>query len=83
MPQRAATDYGDGPEMVSGLAGLTRLVRPLNYLGLPSVVVPAGFDNSRMPIGMQLAGPPFAEARLLRIAAAFEDTAGLSLRPPL
>ena len=83
VPQRATTDYGDGPEMVSGLAGLTRLVRPLNYLGLPSVVVPAGFDNSRMPIGMQLAGPPFAEARLLRIAAAFEDTAGLSLRPPL
>jgi aspartyl-tRNA(Asn)/glutamyl-tRNA(Gln) amidotransferase subunit A len=83
VPQRAATDYGDGPEMVSGLAGLTRLVRPLNYLGLPSVVVPAGFDNSRMPIGMQLAGPPFAEARLLRIAAAFEDAVGLSLRPPL
>jgi Asp-tRNA(Asn)/Glu-tRNA(Gln) amidotransferase A subunit family amidase len=37
-----------------------------------------------MPIGMQLAGPPFAEARLLRIAAAFEADAGLAdRRPPL
>jgi len=68
--------------MVAGLAALTRLTRPLNYLGLPAVVVPAGFDRSGIPIGMQLAGPPFAEARLLRIAAAFEAAAGLPARRP-
>jgi aspartyl-tRNA(Asn)/glutamyl-tRNA(Gln) amidotransferase subunit A len=84
VPERAATDFGDGPDMVSGLAAVTRLTRPFNYLGLPSVVVPAGFDRNAMPIGMQLAGPPFAEARLLRIAAAFEAEAGLvDRRPPL
>jgi aspartyl-tRNA(Asn)/glutamyl-tRNA(Gln) amidotransferase subunit A len=84
VPERAATDFGDGPDMVPGLAALTRLMRPFNYLGLPSVVVPAGFDRNAMPIGMQLAGPPFAEARLLRIAAAFEAEAGLAnRRPPL
>jgi aspartyl-tRNA(Asn)/glutamyl-tRNA(Gln) amidotransferase subunit A len=82
VPERSATDYGDGPRMVSGLATLTRLVRPLNYLGLPGVVVPAGVDSNHMPIGMQLAGPPFAEARLLRIAAAFEAAAGLAARRP-
>jgi aspartyl-tRNA(Asn)/glutamyl-tRNA(Gln) amidotransferase subunit A len=84
VPERAATDFGDGPDMVSGLAAVTRLTRPFNYLGLPSVVVTAGFDRNAMPIGMQLAGPPFAEARLLRIAAAFEAEAGLAnRRPPL
>jgi aspartyl-tRNA(Asn)/glutamyl-tRNA(Gln) amidotransferase subunit A len=84
VPERAATDFGDGPGMVSGLAAVTRLTHPFNYLGLPSVVVPAGFDRNAMPIGMQLAGPPFAEARLLRIAAAFEAEAGLvNRRPPL
>ncbi len=82
VPERAASDFGDGPGMVGGLAALTRLVRPINYLGLPSVVLPAGVDRNAMPIGMQLVGPPFAEARLLRIAAAFEATAGLAGRRP-
>jgi aspartyl-tRNA(Asn)/glutamyl-tRNA(Gln) amidotransferase subunit A len=82
VPERAATDYGDGPGMVAGLAALTRLTRPLNYLGLPGVVVPAGFDRNGIPIGTQLAGPPFAEPRLLRIAAAFEAAAGLAARRP-
>jgi aspartyl-tRNA(Asn)/glutamyl-tRNA(Gln) amidotransferase subunit A len=82
VPERAATNYGDGPDMAAGLAALTRLTRPLNYLGLPGVVVPAGFDHSDVPIGMQLAGRPFAEARLLRIAAAFEAASGLTTRRP-
>jgi aspartyl-tRNA(Asn)/glutamyl-tRNA(Gln) amidotransferase subunit A len=82
VPTRTETDYGDGPEMIAGIAALTRFSRPLNYLGLPGVVVPAGFDRNGMPIGMQLAGPPFAEARLLRFAAAFEAAAGLSARHP-
>ncbi len=84
VPERGATDFGDGPGMVAGLAALTRLTRPLNYLGLPAVALPAGADRNGMPIGMQLAGPPFAEARLLLIASAFEAAAGLSdQRPPL
>jgi aspartyl-tRNA(Asn)/glutamyl-tRNA(Gln) amidotransferase subunit A len=82
VPERAATDFADGPDMDEGLARLTRLTRPFNYLGLPCVAVPAGFDRNAMPIGIQLAGPPFAEARLLRIAAAFEADAGLLGRRP-
>jgi aspartyl-tRNA(Asn)/glutamyl-tRNA(Gln) amidotransferase subunit A len=84
VPTRAETDYGDGADMGRGLAALTRLTRPLNYLGLPGIAVPGGFDGNRLPIGMQVAGPPFSEARLFRIAAAFEAAAGLSARrPPL
>jgi aspartyl-tRNA(Asn)/glutamyl-tRNA(Gln) amidotransferase subunit A len=82
VPTRADTDFGDGPDMVGGLGRLTRLSRPFNYLALPCVSVPAGFDRNGLPIGMQLAGPPFAEARLLRIAAAFEADAGLLSRRP-
>ena len=44
VPERAATDYGDEPEMAAGLAALTRLTRPLNYLGLPgSLCRPGSF----------------------------------------
>lgn len=80
VPERAAADFDDGSGMIAGIAGLTRLLRPFNYLGLPSIVLPAGFDRNAMPIGVQLAGPPFAEARLVRIAAAFENAAGLAAR---
>jgi len=43
---------------------------------LQALAVPVGFARDAMPIGMQLVGPPFAAARLLRIVVAFEADAG-------
>jgi aspartyl-tRNA(Asn)/glutamyl-tRNA(Gln) amidotransferase subunit A len=43
-----------------------------NFLGLCAVTLPVGSDNSGMPVGMQLIGPPRSEARLLAIAVALE-----------
>jgi aspartyl-tRNA(Asn)/glutamyl-tRNA(Gln) amidotransferase subunit A len=41
--------------------------------------IPCGLDSSGLPIGLQIAGPPFEEARLLRVGAALEDSGiGLS-----
>ncbi|MBN8469369.1 Asp-tRNA(Asn)/Glu-tRNA(Gln) amidotransferase subunit GatA [Corallococcus exiguus] len=45
---------------------------PCNLAGLPGLSVPCGFTQGGLPIGMQLLGRPFDEARLLRIARAFE-----------
>jgi aspartyl-tRNA(Asn)/glutamyl-tRNA(Gln) amidotransferase subunit A len=50
------------------VTALTPLVRPFNYLGLPSLTMPIGVDSAGMPIGAQLVGRPFAEARLLSVA---------------
>jgi aspartyl-tRNA(Asn)/glutamyl-tRNA(Gln) amidotransferase subunit A len=47
----------------------------VNLAGLPAVTVPAGFaveGASRLPIGLQLVGPAWDEARLLRIARMVE-----------
>ena len=44
----------------------------LSLLGVPSISIPCGFTADGLPIGLQLAGPPHAEARLLQIAAAVE-----------
>ena len=41
------------------IQGITRFMRPINYLGLPALVVPAGFGQRDMPIGLQLIGRPF------------------------
>ena len=58
--------------------------RPFNYLGLPAISIPCGFDPNGCPIGLQIAGRPFAEARILTIADAYQrDTDFHTKRPPL
>ncbi len=54
-----------------------------NLAGLPGLSLPCGFDDAGLPIGLQMMARPFAEAELLRVAAAFEDAAGVvGRRPP-
>jgi aspartyl-tRNA(Asn)/glutamyl-tRNA(Gln) amidotransferase subunit A len=45
---------------------------PCNLAGLPGLSLPCGFTKSNLPIGLQILGKPFDEARMLRIARAFE-----------
>ena len=61
-----------GPEVMRVIGTLGHCTRGLNYLGLPVISVPAGFDSKGLPIGFQLVGRPFAEAALLRTADAFQ-----------
>lgn len=43
-----------------------------NVFDLPAVTVPAGRSNDGLPIGVQIAGPPFAEEMVLRAAELIE-----------
>ncbi|MEA2524900.1 MAG: aspartyl-tRNA(Asn)/glutamyl-tRNA(Gln) amidotransferase subunit [Thermomicrobiales bacterium] len=54
----------------------TRLTMPFNATGQPVLAIPCGFDPAGLPIGLQIAGRPFAEARLCRIGAAYESAEG-------
>lgn len=45
----------------------------INLAGLPALSLPCGFDNSGMPIGMQLIGKSFDEATVLRAAHWYEQ----------
>ncbi len=47
-----------------------------NLTGLPAISIPCGFTAGRLPIGLQLVGPGFDEATILRIADAFERDTG-------
>lgn len=40
--------------------------------GFPSVVVPAGFTEDGLPVGLEFVGRPFTDGRLVDIAAAYE-----------
>lgn len=61
-----------------------RNTRPFNSFGLPAVSVPCGFTEVGLPVGLQIAGPKFAERRVLAFAHAFERATQDSRRfPPL
>lgn len=69
---------------VSVVPAYLRFCAPVNVVGLPALSVPCGFDQSGLPIGLQLIGRPFGEATLLRIGYAYERaTPWHERRPPL
>jgi aspartyl-tRNA(Asn)/glutamyl-tRNA(Gln) amidotransferase subunit A len=49
-----------------------QLTVPANHAGVPAIAIPAGLSSERLPVGVQLIGPDFSEALLLRIARAYE-----------
>jgi aspartyl-tRNA(Asn)/glutamyl-tRNA(Gln) amidotransferase subunit A len=53
----------------------------VNLAGLPGMSVPAGFVGGR-PVGLQLIGRHFSEARLLNIAHRFQQATDWHLRRP-
>lgn len=49
---------------------------PVNLAGLPAISVPCGTvaqDGANLPVGFQLIGPAFSEAKLYQAAAAYES----------
>jgi aspartyl-tRNA(Asn)/glutamyl-tRNA(Gln) amidotransferase subunit A len=81
-PTIAESDVGNSPDAENVIQRLTRFTRPINYLGLPSLAIPAGFTNAGLPVGMQLIGRSFDEAMLLRIGAAFQRATDFHDRVP-
>jgi aspartyl-tRNA(Asn)/glutamyl-tRNA(Gln) amidotransferase subunit A len=81
-PTIAESDVGNSPDAEAVIQRLTRFTRPVNYLGLPSLAIPAGFTGKGLPVGMQLIGRPFDEATLLRAGAAFQRATDFHARCP-
>jgi aspartyl-tRNA(Asn)/glutamyl-tRNA(Gln) amidotransferase subunit A len=52
---------------------LTRYTIPFNVTGLPALSLCCGFSSSGLPIGMQIAAPPFQEGRLFQVGHAYES----------
>jgi amidase len=53
-----------------------------NHTGQPAVAVPAGFTGDGFPLGVQLVGPPDAEARLISLSAQLEQARGWAEHRP-
>jgi len=57
------------------------LVIPVNMAGLPGMSLPIGFSKDKMPIGMQIIGNKFEEAKMYQVAAFLEQKLNLNLDP--
>lgn len=57
------------------------LVIPVNMAGLPGLNLPIGFDKDGMPIGMQIIGNSFEEAKIYKLASYLEKELNLDLEP--
>jgi aspartyl-tRNA(Asn)/glutamyl-tRNA(Gln) amidotransferase subunit A len=62
---------------------LVHNTRLCNVTGQPAINVPCGFSSNGLPIGLQLAGRPFQEEQVLRVAHAYEQAATWHNRHPI
>jgi aspartyl-tRNA(Asn)/glutamyl-tRNA(Gln) amidotransferase subunit A len=71
---------GSVPMTPEAMLGWTPFSYPFNLTQQPAITVPCGLTSNGLPMGMQLVGPMFGDARVLRAARAYESTPP-TLRP--
>ena len=62
-----------GESDLSVLTELMRFVVAANFVGVPAISFPAGFDGAGLPVGLQAMAPWWQERRLLHLAHAAEQ----------
>ncbi|HSV82016.1 MAG TPA: Asp-tRNA(Asn)/Glu-tRNA(Gln) amidotransferase subunit GatA [Ramlibacter sp.] len=72
-------EHGNDP-LADYLADIFTL--PGSLAGLPGMSIPCGFGAGGMPVGLQLIGNYFGEARLLNAAHRFQQASDFHLRQP-
>jgi aspartyl-tRNA(Asn)/glutamyl-tRNA(Gln) amidotransferase subunit A len=55
---------------------------PINLAGLPGMSIPCGFGNKGRPVGLQIVGNYWDEARMLSVAHAFQQATDWHTRTP-
>ena len=55
----------------------------INMIGVPAIVVPAGFYDSGLPFGLEISARPWSDAQLLSLAYAWEQATHLRKTPVL
>ncbi|HEU4970206.1 amidase [Sphingomonas sp.] len=68
--------HGRPPASQADFTGLA------NIAGLPALAIPAGLNEERLPVGVQLVGPQGSETRLIALARSLEPVLGGYTPPP-
>jgi len=54
----------------------------VNLAGLPGMSIPCGFDSGGLPVGLQIIGDYFGEAKMLNVAHQYQQAADWHMRMP-
>ena len=87
MPVPAFATGVSGPTDIDGVPldpffdDWCALALPANIAGLPACAVPTGLSPDGLPVGMQVIGPRWSDARVLSVAAAYERLAPFAQLP--
>ena len=73
VPAFEAKPAGHSPMTPESMLGWTPFSYPFNLTQQPACTVPCGLTSDGLPIGLQLVGPMFADAAVLRAARAYEQ----------
>ena len=82
VPAFDARPAGHTPMSPEPMLGWTPFSYPFNLTQQPACAIPCGLTRGGLPIGLQIVGPMFGDALVLRAARAYEGVRPLA-RPPL
>ena len=82
VPTIDETTAGNPADVARVIGVVGHCTRGINYLGLPAITVPAGFDSRGLPVAFQLVGRPFSEQRLLKATDAYQRLTDWHQRMP-
>lgn len=71
-PTLDATTTGHQADILKVIAEVGVFARWVNYLGLPALSMPCGFDSNGLPIGVQLVGKLYDELLLLAVGELYQ-----------
>ena len=54
----------------------------VNLAGLPAVSIPCGFDRQGLPVGLQLTGSAYCEAKLINTAKEYQNITDWHAKKP-
>ena len=73
VPAFEARPAGHSPMTPESMLGWTPFSYPFNLTQQPACTIPCGVTNDGLPIGLQIVGPMFADAQVLRATRAYEE----------
>jgi aspartyl-tRNA(Asn)/glutamyl-tRNA(Gln) amidotransferase subunit A len=77
------TPGAPGPAPGPETTGNAIMQRPWTTMGIPTIGIPVGLAKNGLPLGIQLVGEPYSEAKLIAVADWCEKALDVKLTPPI